>query len=106
MEKIMDNKFINTLTTSFSDPNFTWENYPRPQLKRDSFYSLNGRWNLSLKSKNTTNFLGEITVPFPPESSLSNIVKTLKKGNNLFTKKPLPCPKTLIWVKLFCTLVR
>ena len=36
--------------------------YPRPQLSRDSFYSLNGIWQLNGH---------EINVPFPPESKLS-----------------------------------
>ena len=37
--------------------------YPRPQLKRDSFYSLNGEWLLNNHS---------IIIPFCPESKLSN----------------------------------
>ncbi|MBQ3574716.1 MAG: glycoside hydrolase family 2 [Clostridia bacterium] len=36
--------------------------YPRPQLKRESFYSLNGMWKLDGN---------DIKIPFPPESSLS-----------------------------------
>ena len=36
--------------------------YPRPQLKRESFYSLNGMWQLDGS---------DITVPFPPQSRLS-----------------------------------
>ena len=36
-----------------------FEEYPRPQLRRDSFYSLNGRWEEG------------ITVPFPPQSVLA-----------------------------------
>ena len=37
--------------------------YPRPQLKRDSFFSLNGERILNSKP---------INVPFPPESKLSD----------------------------------
>jgi len=36
--------------------------YPRPQLKRDSFFSLNGTWELKGKT---------IEVPFPPQSTLA-----------------------------------
>ena len=36
--------------------------YPRPQLKRDSFFCLNGVWQLDGK---------DINVPFPPQSRLS-----------------------------------
>ena len=37
--------------------------YPRPQMKRDSFFNLNGTWKLNGK---------DILVPFPPESKASN----------------------------------
>lgn len=37
--------------------------YPRPQLKRNTYYLLNGEWLLNGK---------KIIVPFPPESELSN----------------------------------
>ena len=49
-----------------------WNTYPRPQMKRDSFYCLNGEWILSgasmkgMKSK-------PILVPFCPESRLSGV---------------------------------
>ncbi len=36
--------------------------YPRPQFRRSSFFSLNGKWQLSGKS---------IRIPFPPQSRLS-----------------------------------
>lgn len=39
-----------------------WQSYPRPQLKRDSYVILNGKWRLNGKS---------IEVPFAPQSSLS-----------------------------------
>ena len=40
-----------------------WTNeYPRPQLKRDSFFSLNGEWQLNGQ---------KINVPFAPQSQLS-----------------------------------
>ena len=40
----------------------TWQEYPRPQLKRDNWYSLNGIWQLNNQP---------IRVPFPPQSALS-----------------------------------
>ncbi len=39
-----------------------WDAYPRPQMRRDSFFSLNGDWRLNGK---------ELLVPFPPQSLLS-----------------------------------
>lgn len=38
------------------------QGYPRPQMRRDSFYSLNGEWQLNGR---------KILVPFPPQSYLS-----------------------------------
>lgn len=53
-----------------------WMKYPRPQLKRDSFYSLIGDWTLNGK---------DIVVPFPPQSALSGYEG--KIGNQLVYKK-------------------
>ncbi len=58
----------------------TWhEEYPRPMLKRDSFYSLNGEWTLNNN---------HIVVPFPPQSKLSqydNEVQELLHYHKTFT---------------------
>lgn len=53
----------------------TWDIYPRPLLKRDSFFSINGKWDII-----TDKGREEILVPFPPESILSGIGR--KIGNN------------------------
>lgn len=56
--------------------------YPRPQLKRDSYICLNGKWNftidsgISLKERGLfekNNYDRVIEVPFCPESALSGI---------------------------------
>lgn len=44
--------------------------YPRPQLKRDSFFSLDGPWQLTAAGKTY-----DILVPFCPESLLSGVGK-------------------------------
>lgn len=46
-----------------------WQQHPRPQMKRDSWMSLNGIWKLDDR---------EIRVPFPPQSQLSNYGKKVK----------------------------
>ena len=51
-------KEINTL----EDTAPIYTEYPRPQLKRESFLCLNGTWKLGKK---------KIMVPFPPQSTLS-----------------------------------
>ncbi|MBE6552625.1 MAG: glycoside hydrolase family 2 [Ruminococcaceae bacterium] len=52
--------------------------YPRPQLVRDNWMCLNGKWKFSLKSKEEKEYAGEIVVPFPPESRISGIEREIK----------------------------
>lgn len=51
-----------------SDEN-VWQEYPRPQMKREHWMSLNGMWKLDGE---------DIRVPFPPQSQLSNYGKKVK----------------------------
>ena len=43
-----------------------WNTYPRPQMKRDSFFCLNGEWEVAIDDEPYS-----IRVPFCPESLLS-----------------------------------
>ena len=45
-----------------------WDIYPRPQLKRESYYSLNGEWTLNQKP---------VLIPYPPQSPLSQYHDTV-----------------------------
>ena len=65
----------------------TWQEYPRPQLKRDSYISLCGDWQLSVKKDSTVSLLGNITVPYPPESRISGIGRALGAEENYLYKK-------------------
>ena len=56
------------LDTPWSDqPDIPWDEYPRPQLRRDSFLCLNGKWRFAINGEE----VGEILVPYPAESALS-----------------------------------
>jgi hypothetical protein len=67
------------LKTPFEDDNSSdWSEYPRPQMKRDSYMSLCGEWALSVMSGEEID-LGMIKVPFPPEARLSGIERNKKK---------------------------
>ena len=61
--------------------------YPRPLLKRDSYTCLNGKWALSLIKSKGVEKLGEILVPFPPESVASGIERVTKRGEVLLYEK-------------------
>ena len=56
-----------------------WTVYPRPQLKRDSYMNLNGAWDFSVNYER----MGQIRVPFCPESRLSCIGKHFDEGSVL-----------------------
>ena len=56
------------LDTPWSEqPDIPWNEYPRPQLRRDSFFCLNGLWRFAVNGEDK----GDILVPYPPESKLS-----------------------------------
>ena len=64
-----------------------WDTHPDPQMKRDCYMSLCGKWSLSVSSKKGVDSLGEITVPYPPESSISGIERQLDKGERYIYEK-------------------
>jgi len=59
-----------------------WQEYPRPQLKRARWMSLNGEWKLNN---------GTCLVPFPPQSALSGYKKHV--GSKLVYEKKFMIPK-------------
>lgn len=73
------------------DPQHVLPEYPRPQLVRDSFMSLNGYWHYCITESTEvpSEFDGRILVPFSPESELSGVSKTLSPTQTLWYKKEL-----------------
>ena len=63
------------------------EEYPRPQMKRDSYLSLCGTWDLGVEKKGTTEPIGEVRVPFSPETRLSGVNRTLQKDERYIYEK-------------------
>ena len=60
--------------------------YPRPQLYRDSYLSLNGYWDYEISESDElpTCYTKKILVPFSPESQLSEVNRILKPNEWLF----------------------
>ncbi|MBQ7333835.1 MAG: glycoside hydrolase family 2 [Clostridia bacterium] len=83
-------KKYETLKTRFAK-SFNKENplpeYPRPQLRRDSYISLNGEWDFGVGG-----YYGKITVPYAPESLLSGIEKTFCDSDILHYRKFFKIP--------------
>lgn len=64
--------------------------YPRPQLRRESFVNLNGRWQYAIRPRKEGEpaaFDGEIIVPFSPESLLSGVQKTVMPEDRLWYRR-------------------
>ena len=80
------------LTTPFEAGDIPYSSYPRPQLVRDSFLNLNGRWSLSCRKKTAVTAVGEILVPFPPESEVSGIGKTLDADEQWIYERTFTLP--------------
>lgn len=76
-------------------PENVWQEYPRPQLVRDSWINLNGLWDYALMSKSTvkpTNFQGKILVPFCIESALSGVGKSMMPEDRLWYSREFTIP--------------
>ena len=82
------------LPTHFGESGDDWSIYPRPQMRREAYASLCGKWNLSVKySSERIEALGEIEVPFAPESALSGIKRTLKADERYVYDKRFTLPE-------------
>ena len=80
---------ITALPTRWLDqPEIPWAEYPRPQLKRESFFCLNGRWNFAINGEDA----GQILVPYPPESALSG-AKAPLPGDQLTYEREFTLPE-------------
>ncbi|MBR5460057.1 MAG: glycoside hydrolase family 2 [Clostridia bacterium] len=77
--------YYKELKTPFED-DLTETPYPRPQLRRDSFLSLFGEWDLYVREEREE-YLGKITVPYPPESRISGISRMLKPSEKYVYRK-------------------
>ena len=72
-----------------------WNIYPRPLMKRDSFFSLNGEWDICISQTEprSDSYTQKILVPFPPESKLSGIEREILPGERLYYRKKFALPK-------------
>ena len=72
-------------------PHYT---YPRPNLKRKSFFCLNGQWDFcAIKKGEVAEYNEKIIVPFVPESLLSGINRTFENGTIFCYKKEFSLPR-------------
>jgi len=67
--------------------------YPRAQMKRESYLCLNGKWQFELKNNGKSVFSGEITVPFPPESRISGAMREVGKEDVMIYSRSFALPE-------------
>ena len=78
------------------DKNNILPEYPRPQMRRDSYYNLNGEWDYAITAageKQPEKWDGKILVPFSPECELSGVGRVLKPDEYLWYRRDWECPE-------------
>ena len=87
------------MMTSFGEkvtPENAWRGYPRPQMVRENWTNLNGKWDYAVTSvTNTpgrpTKWDGKILVPFAIESALSGVGRLLEPNEFLWYTRKIEC---------------
>ena len=71
-----------------------WPDYPRPRLRRNSFFNLNGRWEFTAREEADppAAYDRTILVPFCPESLLSGVHTHFPEGWHLFYRRRFTLP--------------
>lgn len=80
------------------DENCILTEYPRPQMRRNSYLNLNGRWEYAITDSDESprRWDGTILVPFSPESALSGVGRTLRPGQTLWYRREVNVPQGFI----------
>ena len=81
-----------------SNNNIPLLEYPRPQLVRNSYLSLNGYWEYAIRDEENIpeSFDDKILVPYSPETKLSGVNKIVKPNQWLFYRLTFKLDKTFI----------
>lgn len=72
-----------------------YTSYPRPRLQRERWQNLNGRWDYSITpidAEKPENFEGEILVPYPVQSQLSQVRLPVSAEEKLWYRRTFEVP--------------
>ena len=74
------------------------ETYPRPQFKRDSYFSLVGEWDFAVTDKNAlpNEYNEKINLPFAPESKLSGIERAIGQNEYMAYRRTVTLPSGFV----------
>ena len=79
------------------DPDAVLQEYPRPQLVRDSYLNLNGVWEHAVTPASVVDapdvWDGPIVVPFAPEAPLSGVGRTIQPDEHLWYRRTVRLPE-------------
>ena len=87
-----ENVAVKELKTPWTDQitaDNAWQEYPRPQMVRNSYINLNGLWDYAITDgpipdpASLPAWQGQILVPFSPEAPLSGVKRQLMPGQTL-----------------------
>lgn len=92
MHKTKIGELMERLLTPFGeklDKKLPLNDYPRPQMQRDSFLNLNGIWDYAIYPIGETfmGYQGDIVVPFSPESILSGVERMVTPSDKLYYRR-------------------
>ncbi len=76
-------------------PDNALTDYPRPMMVRPDWLNLNGLWDYAIRPRTETvpqGFDGHILVPYPVESALSGVGKTVGAANRLWYRRTVQIP--------------
>ena len=96
---MVKNDFVQLLTPwgESLNPEAVLQEYPRPQLRRESYLNLNGFWNYAITDgPNCEKYDGQILVPFSPESVLSGVSRTLEPHQYLHYQRKVSLPEDFV----------
>ena len=73
------------------DPEHVLEEYPRPEMVRESYLNLNGMWDYAITGSKSfpQRYDGKILVPFSPEAPLSGVNRILQPGGYLHYERQI-----------------
>ena len=89
------NDKITTKWADEVDKSKPWNIYPRPMLQRSEWVNLNGKWNYAIVPQKATRpekWQGEILVPYPVESKLSGVERTVGDNEALWYNRSFTVP--------------